>query len=117
MSYRPQAFGLNLPTGAVNTKPSSPRTVVQAGNCPAAEASGRFAEPTSDSGSAPVWKRVVLPARQAYSHSASVGSSYFFPSFLLSQSQNATASFHETLTTGWSSACSQPTFFQLKRGA
>lgn len=38
----------------------------------------------------------LSPALQAYSHSASVGS--LLPAHL----QNATASFHETWSTGWS---------------
>src|SRR4051794_35702638 len=44
-------------------------------------------------GSAPDQNSVVVPARHAYSHSASVGKRFDFPSFLLSQSQNLTASF------------------------
>ena len=52
-------------------------------------------------------------ARHAYSHSASVGSRYFFPSFLLNHSQNATASFQLTFTTGCLSVCSKPAFRQV----
>src|SRR5262249_4997190 len=59
-----------------------------------------------------VWE----PARQAYSHSASVGKRYFLPSLLLNQSQKATASFQETLTTGCSSDCDQPESFQVHSG-
>ena len=40
------------------------------------------------------------PPRAARSHSASVGSRYFLPSVRLSQSQYATASNHDTATTG-----------------
>ncbi len=39
---------------------------------------------------------VRIPARAAYSHSASVGRRYGLPSFLVSHSQNATASFQLT---------------------
>ena len=40
----------------------------------------------------PVWNLVAVPARQAYSHSASVGNRYGLPSFFVSHSQKATAS-------------------------
>src|SRR5258708_37717474 len=62
----------------------------------------------SSSGSFPVWYLLVVPARQVYSHSASVGGRYFLPSLRLNQSQNATASFHETYPTGWSGSTFQP---------
>ena len=51
----------------------------------------------------PAW-RPVLPARHAYSHSASVGSRYLFlPSIWFSFRINFWQSFHETLSTGQSS--------------
>ncbi len=43
------------------------------------------------------------PARHAYSHSASVGNRYLFPSLRLSHAMNAWASFQLTITTGCSS--------------
>ena len=49
-----------------------------------------------------------MPARQAYSHSASVGSRYGFPSFFASQAQNFTASFQLTNTTASSSSFEKP---------
>src|SRR3954454_22429662 len=66
-------------------------------------ASGTLATFSSSAGSSPQKKRVVVPARHANSHSASVGRRYLLPSFLLSQAQNARASFQLTPTTGWSS--------------
>ena len=42
-----------------------------------------------------------VPARQAHSHWASVGSVNFRPVFCESQWQNAMASFQVTRTTGW----------------
>src|SRR5262249_38556116 len=44
-----------------------------------------------------------LPARQLYSHSASVGKRYFVLSFSLNQVQKSTAFCQVTNTTGWSS--------------
>ena len=46
------------------------------------------------------YRRVMLPARQAYSHSASVGNRYVFRSFLASHRQKATASFQHNCVTG-----------------
>ena len=66
--------------------------------------------------SSPEENRVVVPARQAYSHSASVGSRYFLPSFLLSQAQKAAASFQLTLTTGCRSVCSFHQVSQVNSG-
>ena len=48
----------------------------------------------------PVWNRDVVPARQACSHSASIGSRTVRPVFLLAHFTNATASFQLTSTTG-----------------
>ena len=45
-------------------------------------------------------KGVWVPAREAYSHSASVGNRYIFPSLRLNHRINAWASFHETQVTG-----------------
>ena len=56
----------------------------------------------------PVWNGVVVPARQAYSHSASVGRRYGLPSFFDSQSQNSTACCQVTNVTGSSSALLTP---------
>src|SRR5665213_3185867 len=44
---------------------------------------------------------LVEPARQAYSHWASVGRRNAFPSFSLSFWQNSIASFHEICSTGF----------------
>src|SRR5262249_34701771 len=116
MSKRPKSLGLKLPTGAENAWPS-----FQGWNLPSGSASPSFslsaASPTlaADfrvSALSPLQKRVEVPARHAYSHSASVGSRYFLPSLRLSHSQNLTASFQLTLATGCSSFCSKPEFFQ-----
>src|SRR4051812_42907841 len=48
----------------------------------------------------PVEKGVVVPARQAYSHSASVGRRYGFLSLACSFLQNSWQSSHETFSTG-----------------
>ena len=49
----------------------------------------------------PVWYGVVVPARQAYSHSASVGRRKVRPVFADSHSQYATASAQVTSVTAW----------------
>src|SRR5262245_10309934 len=54
----------------------------------------------------------AFPARQQYSHSASVGKRYSLPSFLLNDLQKSTALCQETNTTGSSSDWSQGGFFQ-----
>ena len=53
----------------------------------------------------PVLNGVVVPARHAYSHSASVGRRYGLPSFFDSHSQKATACCQLTNVTGSSSPC------------
>src|SRR5262245_28240546 len=70
--------------------------------------SHRFATGFKSSGAFPLMNRVVVPARQAYSHSASVGRRYLRPSFLLNQVQNACASCQLILTTGCFSFCGYP---------
>ena len=50
----------------------------------------------------PVIISAACASAAGVSHSASVGRRYFLPSFRLNQSQNATASFHETLSHRWS---------------
>ena len=54
-------------------------------------------------------KRVVVPARHAYSHSASVGKRQRKapPRSSVSLLQNAVASCHVTNTTGWASSFSE----------
>ena len=47
-----------------------------------------------------VLNRVVVPARQAYSHCASVGNTTVLPVFFDNHWQNAWASSHDTFTTG-----------------
>src|SRR5262245_61548601 len=74
----------------------------------ARDCSQTFAMVFKSSTASPRMNRLVVPARQAYSHSASVGSRYVRPSFLLSHAQNATASCQFTLTTGWLSFCGWP---------
>src|SRR5438067_1313834 len=109
MSKRPKAFGRNRPTGAVKTKPSFALIAcVQSGCFSFAVPSDTLPTIASDSRSSPEENRVVRPARQAYSHSASVGKRYVWPSSWLNHSQNATASFQLTFTTGWSSSCLKP---------
>ncbi|MFH1920413.1 MAG: hypothetical protein ABIP48_11075 [Planctomycetota bacterium] len=56
----------------------------------------------------PQYQKLAVPARQAYSHCASVGRSYLTPCFFDSHWQNAVASFQETFTTGCSSVCGKP---------
>src|SRR4029079_14422822 len=73
MSYSPHAFGRYDATGAGSKCPSFPRIVGLIGSTGNTEASAMLAYLTSCSASSPCGKRVVLPARQAYSHSASVG--------------------------------------------
>src|SRR5262249_31383740 len=95
MSCRPHALGLFPPIGCVFI---SELALYQA---------------CSSSASSSQANLVRVPARQAYSHWASVGRLYFLPSFSLSQAQNATASSQLTQTTGWSLVCSKPGFRQL----
>src|ERR1039458_4744294 len=66
-------------------------------------------------GSLPLCQAVAVPARQAYSHCASVGSANVRPTLRESQSQNASASSYVTVMTGCSSLWSKPGVFQLKR--
>src|SRR5438552_1258318 len=102
MSYSPQALGLYFPTGAVYTWRSSALIVVQEGNLRFALASATLPMAASPSGSSPLVNNDVVPARQAYSHSASIGRRYRSrpPSEFVIQAQNAVASFQLTLTTG-----------------
>ena len=76
---------------------------VQVGNFSFAVPSATLPTVASDSGSFP--DHTASPGRpgKLYSHSASVGKRYVCPSCLLNHSQNATASFQLTFTTGWSS--------------
>ena len=84
MSYRPQALALFLPTGCVFL----PLFLLYQAYGP---------KPLSAS---PKLNRVFLPARHAYSHSASVGRRTALPVFLDRALQNSTASFHDTCSTG-----------------
>src|ERR1043165_6861317 len=79
MSCRPNALGLNDPTGII----LSPLTLAR-----------------ERSSSLPQLNNVVVPARQAYSHWASVGSCTCLPVLVASFSQNARASIHDTISTG-----------------
>src|SRR5207249_9864736 len=76
-------------------------------------ASAVFASLPRPSSLAPLLKRVVVPARQAYSHSASVGSRYVRCSFLLSHWQNSMASCQLTMVTASSLDGFQPGLPQL----
>src|SRR6478735_1600438 len=103
MSWSPKALGANDPIGDVNANPSADLSAYS-GHCGqflALSASNKLAILTSASTSLPLVKYVVDPARQQYSHSASVGRRYFFPSFSLSHLHSAVASFQVTFTTGW----------------
>src|SRR5687767_3890127 len=73
MSCRPQPFGAFLPAGCVLSSELSQYQATASRPPPAASGV------------------VVEPARQAYSHSASVGRRYFLPVFLFSHSQNCSA--------------------------
>ena len=75
MSYSPNALGAKLPTGAVKAWPSLPVPACsrQRGQRSAASRSKVLAVRSSTSGSSPAGKRVRVPPRAAYSHSASVG--------------------------------------------
>src|ERR1700722_5521769 len=89
MSNRPQAFGSFIATECV---------------CPLLLSAYQPATAIAASAS-PVLYCPLVPARQAYSHSASVGRRYVFPSIWLSFLQNATASNHDACSTGRSSPC------------
>src|SRR5687767_813800 len=105
MSYSPKALGRKLPTGVVRTDPKGLRF-----------GSAKLANFSRLAASSPEEKRVVVPARHAYSHSASVGKRYVLPSFLVNQAQKAAASFQLTLTTGWRSVCSFHQLSQVNSG-
>src|SRR5271155_714582 len=103
MSCSPHAFGRNFPTGAVNAYPSEPLIPQSLPVAVRKSLSAPLAYFHRSSSSSPKEKRVFVPARHAYSHSASLGRRQVFPPFFESQSQNATASFQLTFTTGCSS--------------
>ena len=63
-------------------------------------ASERFAKGAKSPSSPPYQKGVEVPARQAYSHSASLGSVNSAPVSAESQAQNSIARRHDTRTTG-----------------
>src|SRR5476651_452296 len=92
MSYNPKAFGGKLPTGEVFCRftPCLP--------LPYTPSPLKFA--LSVEIVSPKKKGVVVPARQAYSHSASVGKRYCFFSFTRSFLMKSWQSFHETCSTG-----------------
>src|SRR5262245_11963799 len=96
MSYRPKALGGKLPTGVVRSR--YPPPVVSVSRVPSKLA-------CSVERYFPKWKGVVVPARQEYSHSASLGRRYTLPVFRSSgrcdsSRQNARASVHVTESTG-----------------
>src|SRR5579871_5058555 len=97
MSYRPKALGRYDPTAAVRFR-NGPFAAAPNGDAPL-----KFA--CVEESVLPKWNTVVVPARQAYSHSASVGRRYTRPAFLSagkseSRRQNSTAAYHVTLSTG-----------------
>ena len=75
MSYSTQGFGLNSPTGCVLPSAFAPN---HAYSC-------------SDASLSPQCMNVVVPARQAYSHCASLGRSYLIPCLFDSPVWHATA--------------------------
>src|SRR5262245_61795531 len=113
MSHSPHGLGWNSPTGEVNGWPSSQDwkshpPAPPASNIFLAEASSTLAWPSRLASASPHQKRVVVPARQACSHCASVGRPYVFFSFALNHSQNLIASYHVRFTAGSSSVCGKP---------
>src|SRR4051794_5627220 len=84
MSCRPHALASNCPTELV-LPPEFSSYQPYSRNC---------------WGSSPKQYVVVVPARAAYSHSASVGNRYDFPSFSASRPKKSCTSSHETLSTG-----------------
>ncbi len=74
MSYRPQGLGGKLPTGAVYVYPSAQNTLQnQVGRALWPEMSNAFAWSQVAAIDSPQGKVEVVPARPAYSHSASLG--------------------------------------------
>src|SRR5262245_58065287 len=101
MSNRYQALHLYEPTAAVNALVSFHFcTQVAADHASRRVISAMFSASSRLLSLSPVQNRVFVSARQAHSHSASVGNRYRTPSRLLSHSQNAVASFQLILTTG-----------------
>src|SRR5262249_11953667 len=100
MSYRPHLFGLYDPTLLVRRR-YSPFSAPPKGKLP-------LKLPSLLERDLPTWKGVSVPARQQYSHSASVGRRYLRPAFFssalaLSLARNCWTSSHETRSTGNSS--------------
>src|SRR3989338_769304 len=87
MSYKPQALGCLVATGLVVLP-----------LLPAGFANPPY-QPTLSRSPLPQYS-CCAPARQAYSHSASLGRRYFFPVLALSASINAWASSQLTCSTG-----------------
>jgi len=103
MSYSPNALGWYVPTGEVNTWPSAHLKMRHPRKRALAVLSATLHLPLPPAGSSPHHQWVVLPARQAYSHWASVGSVNARgpgPVFFESHRQKAIARRHETRMTG-----------------
>lgn len=83
MSHRPQGLNVLVPTGCV-VSPELP--------------SYQTYSPSASS-LLPTLQRVVVPARHAYSHPASVGRRYSILSHALNRRQNSIAACHERLST------------------
>src|SRR5205809_856020 len=106
MSCRPKLLARNCPTGAVKGYLSSHDFAhLNREFIDFSELSAIFAIRSRSFSSFPPDQRVAVPARQAYSHSASVGRRYVGPSFWLNHLQNSTASYQHTFTTGCASVC------------
>src|SRR5262244_382719 len=88
MSYKPKALGLNVPTlvACLRYSPLCPSPYVYLAS--------KFA--SSPVIVSPVENAVIVPARAAYSHSASVSNRYFSPVRLNSQIKYCCASNHDT---------------------
>ena len=98
MSNSPNPFGSHVPTGAGRRTPYT------------ANRRSAFA-------SSPWPQRPYRPPRHANSHSDSAGRRHVPPVSTPSHPQNAAASDHDVLTTGWSGAgVYEPTDFQLNPG-
>src|SRR5438270_12718134 len=78
--------------------------------------SARLANPFRLASSSPHQNRVVVPARAAYSHSASVGRRYTACVLVSSHLTYARASYQLTQTTGSLSVCAKPGSRQLAVG-
>ncbi len=89
-----------VPTGEVNTCPSAHLNMFHERNFALPVLSAALQRPSPAAASLPHDQAVVLPARQAYSHWASVGRRAVRAVLRPSHLQNSTASFQLTQITG-----------------